>query len=268
MCILFVALEVHPQYPLILCANRDEFHHRPTEPAHFWPPDKQLLAGKDLEAGGSWLGVNRQGEIAALTNIRAPELHEANRHSRGDLVIRALTQSQTMTTPWLMEHSQHYNPFNLLFGKDMDLYCYHSISKTVKPLSPGFHAISNGALDDIWPKMAKGTQALEQEIGRSGEIDIQALLTIMTDERQAPDEDLPQTGVALEWERLLSSIYIKHPEYGTRSTSILLRDRQGRCEFVEVRYDGKGRNLGRQVFKFETGPENEAATDNESPEFA
>ena len=77
MCILFVALEVHPQYPLILCANRDEFHHRPTEPAHFWPPDNQLLAGKDLEAGGSWLGVNRRGDIAALTNIRAPELHEA-----------------------------------------------------------------------------------------------------------------------------------------------------------------------------------------------
>lgn len=138
----------------------------------------------------------------------------------------------------------------------------------MKPLSPGFHAISNGALDDIWPKMAKGTQALEREITQSDEIDIQALLTIMTDERQAPDADLPQTGVALEWERLLSSIYIKHPEYGTRSTSILLRDRQGRCEFVEVRYDGKGRNLGRQVFKFETGPEQGAEMDGESPKTA
>ncbi|MCZ4339329.1 NRDE family protein [Shewanella colwelliana] len=251
MCILFVAIEAHPDYPVIICANRDEFHLRPTEPAHFWPPENNLFAGRDLEAGGSWLGINRQGYIAGLTNIRAPELHKPDMRSRGELVVNALSDPASTTVGWLREHGHQYNPFNLLFGHQRELYCYHSISKEVKRLTPGFHAISNGALDDIWPKMAKGTQALEHYLSHQ-QPDIDALLAIMTDQTQAQDSELPQTGVALEWERQLSSIYIKHLEYGTRSTSIILQDQQGNISFTEVRYDGKGRNLGKQSFKFST----------------
>ncbi|MCE9680536.1 NRDE family protein [Shewanella sp. AS1] len=247
MCILFVALEVHPDYPLIVCANRDEFHIRPTEPAHFWPPDDQILAGKDLQAGGTWLGINRSGKLAALTNIRAPQLQQNDKLSRGELVIKALREE--LTPDWLAQHRHSYNPFNLLFSLDDGLYCYHSLSGDCTRLTPGFHAISNGALDDIWPKMAKGTQALEALLSKETPPDINALLTIMTDDTQADDSALPQTGISLEWERQLSSIYIKHPEYGTRSTSIVLFDNQRNCEFTEVRYDGKGRNLGRQSFK-------------------
>lgn len=249
MCILFVALDIFPEYPVIICANRDEFHVRPTEPAHFWPPDNHLLAGKDLQAGGSWLGVNRDRQIAALTNIRAPEQQQSNKRSRGELILKALEEPSTMTASWLREQGHFYNPFNLLFGKRNELYCYHSLSSDVKRLTPGFHAISNGALDDIWPKMAKGTLALEKQLSNASSIDIDALLAIMTDQSQAEDAELPQTGIALEWERQLSSIYIKHPEYGTRSTSIIIQDHQANIEFVEVRYDGKGRNLGRQSFK-------------------
>lgn len=249
MCILFVALDVLPEHPVIICANRDEFHVRPTEPAHFWPPEGHLLAGKDLQAGGSWLGVNQHGQIAALTNIRAPELQQSNKRSRGELVLKALEVPNTMTTSWLREQGHFYNPFNLLFGKGSELYCYHSLNSEIQRLAPGFHAISNGAIDDIWPKMAKGTQALEQQLSNASAIDIDALLAIMTDQSQADDDELPQTGVALEWERQLSSIYIKHPEYGTRSTSIIIQDQQSNTEFIEVRYDGKGRNLGRQSFK-------------------
>lgn len=250
MCILFVALQTHPHYPLIICANRDEFHHRPTEAAHFWPEQASLLAGKDLEAGGTWLGVSQQGKMAGLTNIRAPELNQNDMKSRGELVLKALT-ADGINHQWLQDYSRFYNPFNLLFGDENLLQCFDSRSKTLIQLSPGYHSISNGALDDIWPKMARGTQAIEQHLSTNLTPDVDALLSIMTDNTQAPDTELPTTGVSLEWERHLSSIYIKHQEYGTRSTSIILKDQQGKLHFTEVRYDGKGRNLGREEFFIE-----------------
>ncbi|WP_041416186.1 NRDE family protein [Shewanella halifaxensis] len=250
MCILFVALQTHPQFPLIICANRDEFHHRPTEAAHFWPTSNKLVAGKDLEAGGTWLGVNQQGKIAGLTNIRAPELNQNDMRSRGELVLKAL-EDDALNHDWLQIHSRFYNPFNLLFGDEEQLQCFDSRKQKLTRLTSGFHSISNGALDDIWPKMARGTQAIEQHISNHPIPDVDALLTIMMDNTQAPDEELPQTGVSLEWERHLSSVYIRHEEYGTRSTSIILKDKQGKIHFTEVRYDGKGRNLGRDEFVIE-----------------
>lgn len=247
MCILFVALKAHAEYPLIICANRDEFHHRPTEAAHFWNDNSQLLAGKDLEAGGTWLGVNQLGSIAGLTNIRDPELIQSDMKSRGELAIKALS-SGGLDEAWLQRYSPFYNPFNLLFGDEKALYCFDSRLRLYSQLSPGFHSISNGALDDIWPKMARGSQAIESHITTNREPSIAALLAIMTDGTQAPDDELPQTGVSLEWERHLSSIYIQHQEYGTRSTTIIMKDNQGKVHFAEVRYDGKGRNLGRDDF--------------------
>jgi uncharacterized protein with NRDE domain len=247
MCILFVALEAHPEYPLIICANRDEFHHRPTEAAHFWPNHGQLLAGKDLEAGGTWLGVNQHGVVAGLTNIRDPELIQSDMKSRGELVLKALTD-EGIDEPWLTRYSPFYNPFNLLYGDEQALYCFDSRRKQLSQLTAGFHSISNGALDDIWPKMSRGTQAIQAHITNNGTPSIDSLLAIMKDGTQAPDAELPQTGVSLEWERHLSSIYIQHHEYGTRSTSIILKDKHGKVQFAEVRYDGKGRNLGRDDF--------------------
>ncbi|WP_394148285.1 NRDE family protein [Shewanella atlantica] len=250
MCILFIALNQHPEYPLIVCANRDEFHHRPTEPAHLWQPDNELLAGKDLEAGGTWLGINKQGSFSALTNLRDPMRQKSNMRSRGELVIKAL-QHKPLTMSWLREHSENYNPFNLIFGHGDELYCFNSAVNEFTRLTSGFHSISNGALDDIWPKMARGTLALEKLITESTQPDIDELITIMRDETRADDLELPQTGIGVEWERLLSSIFIRHEEYGTRSTSIILQDKRGKSRFAEVRYDGKGRNLGRQVFTVE-----------------
>ena len=249
MCILFIALNKHSKYPLIVCANRDEFHHRPTEQAHLWPPENEILAGKDLEAGGTWLGINKRGGFAALTNLRDPLRQQSEMRSRGELVLKALGSQGPITTSWLRDHSSHYNPFNLIFGDVSELYCFNSRANSLTQLDSGFHSISNGALDDIWPKMARGTLALQESISSGEEPDIDALLTIMKDETRAQDSELPETGIGLEWERLLSSIYIKHEEYGTRSTSILLQDNSGNTRFIEVRYDGKGRNLGRQQFK-------------------
>ncbi len=248
MCILFLAIDTHPDYPLILCANRDEFHHRPTAPAHFWPPSEQILAGKDLQAGGSWLGINRQGQIAALTNLRnATQSNDMK--SRGELVIKALESNHGANfLNWLQNHAHNYNPFNLVFTHNDGYYCFNSASQALVHLTQGFHSVSNGAMDDIWPKMAKGEQALEALITQQKTLCIDELIELMKDETQASDELLPETGIALEWERRLSSIYIHHNEYGTRSTSIITLNKLGQYHFTEVRYDGKGRQLGRQDF--------------------
>ena len=248
MCILFIAINAHPKYPLIICANRDEFHHRPTAPAHFWLPEENILAGKDLQAGGTWFGVNKQGQIAGVTNLRVAQKSSAAMRTRGELVTNTLSSGSLVCPNWLIEHSDNYQPFNFIFGQGTDLFCFNSMNKNTVKLANGFHAICNGTLDDIWPKMAKGQQALEALINQSTDIDVQALIQLMKDDSQPQDHELPNTGVGLEWERRLAAIYIQHPDYGTRSTSILLEDTQGRMHFTEVRYDGKGRQLGQQDF--------------------
>jgi len=246
MCILFVAIDAHPDYPLIVCANRDEFHHRATEPAYRWATTPAIYAGQDKQAGGTWLGVNELGQFAGLTNIRVLDQQDGVR-SRGELVVNALCTDE-ITPQWLSEHAINYNPFNLVFQQHDGLYCFNSKTLQTTKLSSGFHAVSNGALDDVWPKMAKGQQALQRYINQTAEPDIEDLRALMLDTSQPEDHALPKTGVSLEWERRLSSIFIQHDEYGTRSTSIMLKHRNGQITFSETRYDGKARNLGSQRF--------------------
>ncbi|WP_299495906.1 NRDE family protein [uncultured Shewanella sp.] len=250
MCILFIALKVLPQYPLIICANRDESHHRPTKKAHFWEPEKKILAGKDLEAGGTWLGINKQGNIAAITNIRIPEQSKQPKKTRGELPILALTQSSPLISPsWLKKNNHQYQAFNLLYGHYQSLHCYNSQTQKDTCLSPGFHAISNGALDEIWPKMAKGNHALEQYLNSHSKPIPSELLMLLTDPQQAEDKYLPHTGISLDWERLLSSIFIKHPKYGTRSSNIILINQQQHVSFTEVRFNKLGQQIEQQEFQ-------------------
>jgi uncharacterized protein with NRDE domain len=245
MCILFIGVKVHPDFPLIVCANRDEFHHRPTAPAHHWQ-NPAIVAGKDNQAGGTWLGVSKKGGIAGITNIRTQGQANGVR-SRGELVVKALSDEGINHT-WLAEHALNYNPFNLVYQEQEKLKCFNSKLGTSVILDKGFHAISNGNLDDIWPKMAKGQQAIEAYLLSRATPEAQHLLALMLDESQASDALLPATGLSLEWERRLSAIFIRHPEYGTRSTSLVMQDNQGQIHFTEVRYDGKARNLGQQDF--------------------
>lgn len=249
MCILFFAIDSHPKYPLVICANRDEFHHRATQPAHIWPNTPNIIAGKDLQAGGTWLGVNQAGQFAGITNLRTKAQDEGVR-SRGELVINALTTP--MTPQWLATHAHNYNPFNLVFEHQQRLHFFSSRHLTTQALTSGFHAICNGDLDDVWPKMAQGQLALQAYLNQHQDIDINELQSFMLDTTQADDDLLPQTGIELEWERHLSSIFIKHPQYGTRSTSIILKDNLGNIDFYETRFDNKSRNLGQQHFQFKS----------------
>ena len=252
MCILFLAINQHPDHPLIICANRDEFYKRPTLGAHFWPNKPHLLAGKDLQAGGSWLGVNTHQQFAAITNIRTGSKQSPAKKSRGELVTLALEPNSFIDINWLKQHSDEYNPFNLIYGSLNQLNCYNSLLKQQTSLTSGFHAISNGSLDDIWPKMAKGESRLEKIVSSTQTINSDELFAILKDSTQADDSQLPNTGVPLEWERKLSSIFINSPEYGTRSSCIILQNKHDVIEFIEQTYDTNGNDGEQDSFTLRT----------------
>jgi uncharacterized protein with NRDE domain len=251
MCILFFAIEQHPNYPVIICANRDEFHARPTQTMHFWENEK-ILAGKDLQAGGTWLGLSPQGRFSALTNFRQLPLKTETVKSRGDLVIQALTKISNQTAKELPEISADYQGFNLIYGQLNNLHCFDSINQTFHPIDKGIHSICNGALDDIWPKMALGQQQLTDEIQANAledkSLNIEQLFSLMSNEQQALDNQLPRTGIPQNLEQLLSSIFITSAEYGTRTTTIITQNLQGNIDVYNRDYDQKGNMIEKQTF--------------------
>lgn len=256
MCILFFAIKQHPKYPVIICANRDEFHQRPTQSMHWWPNNNlltdglltsEVLAGKDLQAGGTWLGLNKQGRFSALTNFRQPQFFDKNKKSRGDLVLQALANKDNDITKQLAESSNNYNAFNLVFGQLDNLICFDSVSEKKQVLNSGFHSLCNGALDDIWPKMALGQAKLADKI-KDYSLDIEQLFKLMKSSQQAQIEHLPKTGVPLNWEQLLSSIFIISPEYGTRTTNIITLDNEGNISIYDQSYNEQGECTKKQSF--------------------
>ena len=246
MCILFIAVEQHPEYPIIICANRDEFHPRPTRNMHWWP-EKNILAGKDMQAGGTWLGLNTEGCFSALTNFRRPAAFDKNKRSRGDLVLQALTDNVHKTQQHLLQDSQQYNDFNLVFGPLNNLQAFDSVNKQFVSLTPGFHSVCNGPLDDIWPKMALGVTALENLI-TTNNVNIEAFFSIMMNQTLAQEKQLPLTGISTELELLLSSIFIVSPDYGTRSTAIILQSKAGNVEVYERNYSKTGEVINKNKF--------------------
>mgnify|MGYP000211947998 CR=1 FL=1 len=247
MCILFIAVEQHPKYPLIICANRDEFHARPTQSMHVWQQPK-ILAGKDLEAGGTWLGLAPSGKFAALTNYRSLPLSKAPKKSRGDLVIKALTSSEPDLLTALKESAHQYHGYNLVYGSPEQLYCYDSFNNKHHTLSKGIHSICNGALDDIWPKMKEGQKLLEDAIYKKDDLSIDTLFELMANDKQALPNLLPDTGLSQEWEQLLSAIFIVSPTYGTRSTSIITYDLNGRVQVFDQSYTPSGESHTKRFF--------------------
>jgi uncharacterized protein with NRDE domain len=235
MCLILFEYETHPSYRLILAANRDEYHDRPTAPAAFWDDATQLLAGRDLTHGGTWLGVTRTGRIAAITNYRDPSRHRHDARSRGDLTTRFL-QSDIRVDDFLRflhREGGAYNDFNLIFGS-VGRLCYFSNRGDLAPdVTPGMHTMSNHLLDTPWPKSVRGRHALTDLVAPGGEIHPEELLQIMGDRTPAPDDLLPDTGIGIEFERLLSPMFVVSPHYGTRSSSIILIDRDGTVTYFE-----------------------------------
>ncbi len=234
MCLLLIAYNTNPQYPLIIAANRDEFYHRPTEEAHFWKEPPDLLAGKDKEAGGTWLGITRSGRFAAITNYRDMKSIKENAPSRGALTLNFLASD---ISPFkygyaLSENADKYNGYNLIFSDMETLFYFSNQTKELRQLPPGVYGLSNHLLDTPWPKVVKSKASFLDEISKEN-ISPERLFEILADDREAPDTQLPDTGLSIELERAVSPVFIKSDRYGTRSSTVLLINDQNDVLFIE-----------------------------------
>ena len=249
MCLMVFAWRSHPDYPLILAANRDEFYTRRTRPASWWGQAVSVLAGHDEEAGGTWLGITRRGRFAALTNVRAPSERNPHAPSRGTLVLSAL-QSAEPTTAWLASNAARmsaYNGFNLLLGDvgpAADVGCsgaprleYFSNrgGTETRALAPGVYGLSNAALDTPWPKVTRAITRFACLI--ASRVDLAAIMQLLENRELARDAELPSTGVPYEWERALSSIQIRANGYGTRASTVLTVRNDGLTTLFERTYE-------------------------------
>ena len=252
MCILFLALKQHTNHPLIVAANRDEFFNRPCESMHHWKDHPDILAGKDLLKGGTWLGVNRDGRFSAVTNFRTGKPPRANADSRGELVQMYLTEEMDDDEfiSFLERNHRDYNPFNLVFGRSSRLYTYCSEDGSLNRLESGFHSMSNGYLDQHWPKMQAGVDRIRNLIDGSSEINLDKFNQVMRDETTAGLDELPSTGVDVETEKRLSSIFINGSDYGTRTTTYLMFS-ESQATAHEVNYDENARIKEEQTFTLE-----------------
>lgn len=235
MCLIIFAYNCHPLYRLILAANRDEYFDRPTEGAHFWKSHPWVLAGRDLEMMGTWMGITRSGRYAALTNFRDPSSQISNAKSRGKLVSNFLCMNENPIKylPEVVKNRNDYNPFNLLVGDSSSLIYYCQQTSKVQELKPGVYGLSNHVLDTSWPKVKKGKQAFANYIDNRMLIESEALFEILEDDGKVSDSELPNTGISYESEKLLSPIFIKGTDYGTRSSTVLLIDRNNHVTFKE-----------------------------------
>ena len=222
MCLILIAYRYDPGCELLVAANRDEFYQRPTAPLAFWDDAPEVLAGRDLQAGGTWMGMTRGGRFAALTNYRDPDQLLPNALSRGRLVSDYLQGGQTVSEllEWLPTVADRYNGFNLLLGDATGLY------------------------NSPWPKLKRGLARLRRLLEDQPDPASEKLLEILTDRTPAPDHELPNTGIPLDWERWLSPIFIEAPGYGTRSSTVLRADQRGHVKITETNWaDGTGREF-------------------------
>jgi uncharacterized protein with NRDE domain len=252
MCLILLAWRSHPRYPLVFAGNRDESYGRPTAPAAFWAGEPRIYGGRDLEQGGTWLGVSLSGRVAAVTNFRErPRVGKMPR-SRGELAARFLRGSDT--PPGYLEQvarsAGEYGPFSLIVGDGKSLW-YSSnragsngVERPCRELLPGVYGLSNHLLDTPWLKVTSGKQRLARLLDASEAQLAAALFDILGDRDPAPDAELPDTGVGIPRERELSPLFIAGEHYGTRASTVVLIGRDGNVLFVERRFGPRGEPLG------------------------
>ena len=245
MCILLIAIERVPDWPLILLGNRDEFHARATQAAHPWPDAPDCVGGRDLVAGGSWLAQRNDGRFAAVTNLRSGLPARAPR-SRGSLVVDFVLGSAgaAQFADAVFADFDEYGPFNLVFGDGSAVWLLDGTSRTLLPLRSGVHVVSNGSQASAeWPKVRRLRERFEHAI-RNGPVDDAAMLALLADDAQPVDAMLPDTGVGLELERVLAPVFIRGEHYGTRASTLVLLHGDGALYMRERAFAAMAREIG------------------------
>lgn len=251
MCLLVLAWRVHPRYRLIVAANRDEFHERPTAPLAKWPVPDDILAGRDLRAGGTWFALDRRRRFGAVTNFRELQRPRRSAPSRGGLIPSFLAQEEPPEA-WLARletDAPGYSGLNLLLGDaDQLWYASNRLDRFSRPLSPGVYGLSNEFLDTPWPKLQRVRQRFETWLGTTTPTPVPELFALLGDPTPAPDGP-PQPGLSPEWERTLSAPFVIHPTYGTRCSTVLLLEPSGAAVMAERRFDPAGHLSGETEFQ-------------------
>jgi len=251
MCLLLLAYNAHPNYRLIIAANRDEFYARQTLGLHNWKDHPELFAGKDMEGGGTWLGVTKNGRIAAITNFRDMSKIKTDAPTRGKLVTDFLLTkiSSGKYSDILIEKSDIYNGYNLIYGTLDNLNYFSNITREADKLSSGIYGLSNHLLDSPWPKVRKSknrfTELLEEPVPSKYE-----LFELLKDNEIFADDDLPKTGLPKEQEKIVSPIFILSETYGTRSSSLIFIDKDDNVQFLEKSFDSESKTWETSTFNF------------------
>jgi uncharacterized protein with NRDE domain len=235
MCLIVLGINQHPRYKLVLAGNRDEYYDRPSSPPSFWEAAPHILAGKDLKGGGTWLGITRSGRLAAVTNYRDPSSVKSNALSRGWLV-RDYLISQDDPVSYLKrvrKDGARYNGFNLIVGHKEEIFWYSNRGESIVSLSTGCYGVSNSLLDTPWPKVVQSKERISEILSDHKQPSPERLFQFLADRTQAPDHMLPDTGVGVEWERILSPVFISSPTYGTRSSTLIFIDEDERVTFMD-----------------------------------
>lgn len=250
MCLILVAWRAHPHYPLVVAANRDEFHERPANGAAFWEDRPVILAGRDLECMGTWLGVTRTGKFATVSNFREGVARDPAARSRGLLVSEFLANDAPAAgfVTALAANGSQYGGFNFLAGDADELWWVSNRGTQARRLAPGLYGVSNHLLDTPWAKVVRGKRALAEALQPAPAID--ALLELLADTTVAPDADLPKTGVGLERERMLSPLRVVSPAYGTRCSSAVIFGSGRRVQFAERSYGAQGEERDTLRYEF------------------
>ncbi|MEI7591127.1 MAG: NRDE family protein, partial [Deltaproteobacteria bacterium] len=254
MCLFLLAYKQHHQYPIIVAGNRDEFYTRPTAPMRFWDYPSNILAGKDLQDGGTWFGITKNGNICAITNYR--EMNQIpNATSRGWIAKNFLTNNHSCEQFFceLELHANQYNGFNFIAGNVDSIYYYSNRNKQKKSpvkLQSGVYALSNHLLDTPWYKVLRSKKTFTAQLQSETDIDFEQIFFMLADRQTAIKEELPNTGVGTAWEEILSSVFVNTIGYGTRTSYVLTIDYQNRVSVVERTYNEETKLINENSFDF------------------
>jgi uncharacterized protein with NRDE domain len=257
MCLLVLAWNTHPRYRLVVAANRDEYHERPTAALARWPAPEDMLAGRDLRAGGTWLGIDRRRRFGIVTNFRDLVRAPAQAPTRGGLIPDYLRGADAPGDHLaaLEGEAAAYGGFNLLLADGDSLwYASNRTRPFSRALSPGVHGLSNELLDTPWPKLRRVRRGFEEWLRRAGNAEDGELFALLADRAPATDEEgVPSTGLSPEWERTLSSPFVRNESYGTRCSTLVAIEPTGACYVAERRFDSTGACSGQTEYRLVPG---------------